>query len=140
MSMRTETMPTSSIADINTTPLIDVMLVLLIMISSPVATKIVTINLPKQGEPRLLKPDPVKNKGVVNGSGKITWNGQPVSQSELAGLPAQTTRMPVESELRFEPEAAASYDLDVNVLDSIKSSGVTRSDFVGNDRFEAFTK
>src|SRR3982751_2834401 len=72
--------------DINTTPLIDVMLVLLIMfiITIPIQTHAVKLDLPVN-QPNQPPPpiDPVKNIVVVTADSKILWNGTPVSQPQL---------------------------------------------------------
>jgi biopolymer transport protein ExbD len=75
--------------DINTTPLIDVMLVLLIMfiITIPIQTHAVKLDLP-QDQPNQNPPpiDPVKNKIVVTGAGQILWNGAAVNPVQLRQL------------------------------------------------------
>src|SRR5918996_3636397 len=72
--------------DINTTPLIDVMLVLLIMfiITIPIQTHAVKLDLPVN-QPNTPPPpiEPVKNKVVVTAQGQILWNGSPVSPEQL---------------------------------------------------------
>lgn len=130
------------IADINTTPLIDVLLVLLIMfvITIPAATNTVPIDLPRPDDSTLSVPDPVKNRLALTGDDRIEWNGHALSQADLAFVLQQTTHMPVEPELQFEPDAAASYDLSARVLATIKASGVTRFGFVGNERHADFGK
>src|SRR3712207_6418256 len=69
------------IMDINTTPLIDVMLVLLIMfiITIPIQTHAVKIDLPVN-DPNQVQPpiDPVKNRIVIMPDGAVLWNGNPV--------------------------------------------------------------
>lgn len=127
--------------DMNMTPLIDVLLVLLIMfiITIPVATHAVAIDLP-QPTPNDNPPpiDPVKNKLVLTQDGQILWNATPISQSELATNLTQSLAMPVEPELQFEPEPLASYDLSARVLNIIKASGVTKFGFVGNEKYRVF--
>ena len=129
--------------DMNMTPLIDVLLVLLIMfiITIPVATHSVDIDLP-QPTPVTDPPpiDPVKNKLVLTPTDQILWNGTAITQGELVTTLQQTTTMAVEPELQFEPEALASYSLSARVLQIIKSSGVTKFGFVGNDKYRAFGK
>jgi biopolymer transport protein ExbD len=129
--------------DMNMTPLIDVLLVLLIMfiITIPVATHSVDIDLP-QPQPVTDPPpiDPVKNKLVLTPQDQILWNGTQISDGELVTILQQTTTMAVEPELQFEPEALASYSLSARVLQIIKSSGVTKFGFVGNDKYRAFGK
>lgn len=129
--------------DMNMTPLIDVLLVLLIMfiITIPVATHSVDIDLPQGNPPpQDIVVDPVKNKLVLTQADQILWNGTPVDSGQLVTLLAETTRMSVEPELQFEPEAMASYDITAKVLQIIKSSGVTKFGFVGNERYRVFTK
>lgn len=128
--------------DMNMTPLIDVLLVLLIMfiITIPVATHSVDIDLP-QGDPPPsdIDIDPVKNKLVLTAADQILWNGDPVNQGQLVTILAETTTMAVEPELQFEPEALASYDLSAKVLQTIKLSGVTKFGFVGNEKYRQFS-
>jgi biopolymer transport protein ExbD len=129
--------------DMNMTPLIDVLLVLLIMfiITIPVATHSVDIDLPQGNPPpQDIVVDPVKNKLVLTQTDQILWNGTTVDSGQLVTLLAETTRMAVEPELQFEPEALASYDITAKVLQIIKSSGVTKFGFVGNERYRAFGK
>lgn len=128
--------------DMNMTPLIDVLLVLLIMfiITIPVATHSVDIDLPQPTDAPPPLIDPIKNKLVLTPQDQILWNGEPISEGQLVATLAQTTQMAVEPELQFEPEALASYSLSARVLQDIKSSGVTKFGFVGNEKYRAFGK
>ena len=129
--------------DMNMTPLIDVLLVLLIMfiITIPVATHSVDIDLPQPDpNPVPITVDPVKNKLVLTQDGQILWNATPISQGQLVTTLQETTTMPVEPELQFEPEALASHDLTAKVLQIIKVSGVTKFGFVGNEKYRVFGK
>lgn len=129
--------------EMNTTPLIDVMLVLLIMfiITIPVATHAVNIDLPSAANPpnpNMVKPD--KNKVVLTPDAKILWNGTPVLQGQLVSLLKQTLALPTEPELQFQPDQQAPYDLAAHVLNVIKASGVTKFGFVGNEQYVNFGK
>ena len=129
--------------EMNTTPLIDVMLVLLIMfiITIPVATHAVNIDLPAPVDNPSNPPvDPVKNKVVLTTDNQILWNGNAIQQGQLVSLLQEGMKMPVEPELQFEPDANASYDLSARVLNIIKGSGVTKFGFVGNERYASFNK
>lgn len=133
----------SPMMEMNTTPLIDVMLVLLIMfiITIPVATHSVDIDLPAPQPPtNIPPPDTVKNKIVLTPDGKIMWNASPVTGGQLVSLLQQTLTYPVEPELQFQPDPSASYDLSAKVLNIIKGSRVTKFGFVGNEQFSEFGK
>ena len=130
--------------EMNTTPLIDVMLVLLIMfiITIPVATHAINIDLPAPdpNPPPEDMIDPVKNKIVLTTTNQILWNATPISQAELVRNLQTSLTYAVEPELQFEPEANASYDLSAKVLNIIKASGVTKFGFVGNEKYRSFGK
>lgn len=131
----------SPMMEMNTTPLIDVMLVLLIMfiITIPVATHAVNIDLPApNNNPDTPDVEPDKNKIVLTQADQILWNGTPISEGELVNNLNISKNMAVEPELQFEPEAQASYDLSARVLNIIKGSGVTRFGFVGNEQYRTF--
>ena len=129
--------------EMNTTPLIDVMLVLLIMfiITVPVATHAVSIDLPQATPPDQTQViDPIKNKLVLTQANEILWNGAPTTQGQLVSLLAETRKLPVEPELQFEPEEYASYNIANLLLKIIKESGVTKFGFVGNEMYANFGK
>ena len=129
--------------EMNTTPLIDVMLVLLIMfiITIPVATHAVPIDLPQATPPDQTQViDPIKNKLVLTAGNEILWNGAPTTQGQLVSLLSQTRTMATEPELQFQPEEYASYELANQVIKVIKVSGVTKFGFVGNEQFANFSK
>ena len=134
----------SPMMEINTTPLIDVMLVLLIMfiITIPVATHSVDIDLPSPTPPDQPKPpvDPIKNKVVLTQDNKILWNGEEITDGELLALLKESLAYEVEPELQFEPEENAAYDLSAKVLNVIKGSQVTKFGFVGNEKYQYFGK
>jgi len=131
----------SPMMEMNMTPLIDVLLVLLIMfiITIPVATHSVDIDLPQPSPMDNPPPiDPIKNKLVLTADNQVLWNAQPVTLGELVTLLQDTLAIQPEPELQFEPEALASYELSANVLRIIKASGVTKFGFVGNEKYRTF--
>ena len=143
MSMSGGTDDGEPMMEMNTTPLIDVMLVLLIMfiITIPVATHSIDIDLPPPAPPNQVPPiNPVRNKVVVTESGSVVWNAAPVNGGELVTLLKGTLAMDPEPELQFQPEPEASYDLSSKVLNIIKGSKVTKFGFVGNEQYSEFSK
>ncbi len=127
--------------DINTTPLIDVMLVLLIMfiITIPVQTHAVKLDLPVQ-QPNQTPPpiDPIKNKVVINAAGQILWNGNPVNQQQLRQYLDVTQQMNPVPELHLQPDATARYVLVDEVLAITKRANVQAMGFVGNEAYGSF--
>ena len=132
----------SPMMEMNMTPLIDVLLVLLIVfiMSIPVATHAVNIDLPVAAPPTDEIIDPVRNKIVLTPNNEILWNGEAITPNQLVGNLQRTMAFSVEPELQFEPEANASYDLSAKVLNIIKMSGVTKFGFVGNEKYRIFGK
>ncbi|EQB11862.1 MULTISPECIES: ExbD/TolR family protein [Sphingomonadaceae] len=126
--------------EMNTTPLIDVMLVLLIMfiITIPIQTHAVKIDLPQNAPPSDSVIDPVKNKVAIDAGGVITWNGSPIDLLTLRQYLQQSLRLPVEPELQFQPDAQTRYVVVDSVLAEIKRAGVTKLGFVGNEQYGNF--
>jgi biopolymer transport protein ExbD len=130
----------SPMMEMNTTPLIDVMLVLLIMfiITIPVATHSVDIDLPTPSDAPTPDVDPIKNKVVLTANGEILWNDNAINQNQLVANLQETLTFAVEPELQFEPEPNASYDLSAKVLNIVKATGVSKFGFVGNEKYRVF--
>jgi biopolymer transport protein ExbD len=133
----------SPMMEMNTTPLIDVMLVLLIMfiITIPVATHSLDVDLPPPAPPNSTPPvNPVRNKLVITADGKLAWNTGEITGSQLVTLLDQTRVMVPEPELQFQPDAEAGYELSSKVINIIKQSKVTKFGFVGNELYSEFNK
>jgi biopolymer transport protein ExbD len=124
--------------DINTTPLIDVMLVLLIMfiITIPIQTHAVKIDLPIN-DPNAVPPpvDPIKNKVVVMPDGAVLWNGSAVDGGTLQTLLERSTQMQPMPELHLQPHPEARYEVVDEVLAITKRANVTAMGFVGNEAY-----
>jgi biopolymer transport protein ExbD len=129
--------------EMNTTPLIDVMLVLLIMfiITIPVATHAVNIDLPQPQPPTdTVQIDPIKNKLVLTMQNQILWNGAPINTGQLVSILQSTKAINPEPELQFQPEEYASYEIANQIMKIITDSKVTKFGFVGNENFATFQK
>jgi biopolymer transport protein ExbD len=126
--------------EINTTPLIDVMLVLLIMIimTIPVQSHAVKLDLPQNSQSTPPPIDPVKNKIVITPQGQVLWNGTPVSLTTLRQYLDLTTTMRPVPELHLQPDAQARYELVDEVLAVCKRAQVTAMGFVGNEAYANF--
>ncbi len=132
----------SPMGEMNTTPLIDVMLVLLIMfiITIPPVNHAVKVDLPSTGKPQPKGPDPVINKIVILPNSNILWNGQPISLDQMSDFLKQTKAMTPEPELQFQPAATARYDIVDFTLARIKGADVEKFGFVGNEQYAEFGK
>lgn len=139
MSMQTTSDNSSGepMMDINTTPLIDVMLVLLIMfiITIPIQTHAVKLDLPQNTEQPPPPIEPTKNIVVVTKEGTILWNGTQVSMDQLRTYLDQTQQMNPVPELHLQPEATARYELVDEVLAVTKRAHVQKMGFVGNEYY-----
>ena len=124
--------------DINTTPLIDVMLVLLIMfiITIPVQSHAVKLDLPVN-QPNQTPPpiDPVKNVVNIDANDQILWNGAPVSMPQLRAYLDTTQQMSPIPELHLQPDATARYQVVDEVLAVTKQAHVQKMGFVGNEYY-----
>ena len=143
MAMSTGRGEDEPMMEMNTTPLIDVMLVLLIMfiITIPVATHSIDIDLPVATPPTTVPPpNTIKNKVSVSPDNTILWNGQAVTPGQLLSQLQTTLTYPVEPELQYQPDPNAGYDVSAKVLNIIKGSKVTKFGFVGNEQYSEFNK
>jgi biopolymer transport protein ExbD len=124
------------IAAINTTPLIDMMLVILIMliVSIPMTTHKVPLDLPA---PHPMPVTPPIHRLVILASGALTWDGQVLAAAALAGRLDALQADPTHPVLELEPDGAARYERVDQVLAQIRRTGITRLGFVGNERFAA---
>jgi len=143
MAMQTTGSNTSGepMMDINMTPLIDVMLVLLIMfiITIPIQTHAVKLDLPVDQQNTPPPPiDPVKNKVVITAAGQILWNGAPVNQDQLRQYLELSQQINPIPELHLQPEPEARYELVDEVLAVTKRAHVEKMGFVGNEAYMTF--
>jgi biopolymer transport protein ExbD len=128
----------SPMMDMNMTPLIDVLLVLLIMfiITIPVQTHAVKVDLPVNQKNNPPPVDAQKNKIIIDASDNVTWNGTPVTSDEQLDQYLQATlQIQPEPELHFQPLPDARYEKVDKVLAIIKRSGISKLGFIGNEQY-----
>ena len=122
--------------DINMTPLIDVMLVLLIMfiITIPVMTHAVKLDMPRASNaPSLAQPIVINLE--IDFDGTVLWNGTPVDIESLEGYFRREAANDPQPELHIRPSKRAKYDVVARVLASAQRNGMRKIGFVGNEQF-----
>jgi len=124
--------------DINTTPLIDVMLVLLIMfiITIPIQTHAVKMNMPvpNQNQPPPKPPEIIRID--VDFDGTIGWNGEVISdRATLESRLSQVAAQPDQPEVHLRPNKLVTYKVVAMIMASAQRLGVTKIGIVGNEQF-----
>ena len=123
--------------DINTTPLIDVMLVLIIMliITIPIQTHAVKLNMPIGNPPPPTVPPEVVTI-EVDFDGTLIWNGQILqNRDELEARLRGAADMTVQPEVHLRPNKLAKYEYVAMVMASAQRLGVTKIGLIGNEQF-----
>ena len=123
--------------EMNTTPLIDVMLVLLIMfiITIPIQTHAVKVDLPQNSNNPAPVVEPQKNKLYIDANNNIFWNSVQIDDLTLRQYLDASLQQDPEPELHFQPDPNARYDVVDRVLAIIKRANVTKLGFVGNEQY-----
>jgi len=124
--------------DVNTTPLIDVMLVLLVMliITIPIQLHSVNLNMPNNNTPPINPKEPVVVEIYVDFDGTISWNGETVTKDALeARLKDAAKPSDDQPEVRIRPDKLAEYKDVAMVLAAAQRNGVTKMGVVGNEQF-----
>jgi biopolymer transport protein ExbD len=122
--------------DINTTPLIDVMLVLIIMliITIPIQTHAVKMNMPIAPSAQPPKPPEIVRIDI-DFDGTIGWNGTVVEKDELLTRLAQVAQMPDQPEVHLRPNKLVTYKVVAMVMANAQRLGVTKIGLIGNEQF-----
>ena len=125
------------VGEMNVTPLIDVMLVLLVMfiITIPMQTHAVKFDLPGPTSMPLPEPNRTSNLLIVKADGSLRWNGVTIDRSQLARELEITRQMGPAPELHLQPDSDARHaDVD-QILAIIKHEQISRFGFVGNEKY-----
>lgn len=118
-------------SEINMTPLVDVMLVLLIIfiITVPVLTHSVKVDLPRaDNTPNEIKPETINL--AVNADGQIYWNDTQVSEEELDLRLATASSMEPQPEIHIRGDKAVSYEHVVKTMAAVQRAGILKLGFV----------
>jgi len=123
--------PNAPVSEINMTPLVDVMLVLLVIfiVTVPAITHTIGVELPRASAQAA--PPPAKSVRLsVDAQGQIRWNEQPVSQAELASRLAAAAAQTPQPELEVLGARSVAYESVLQVMAAAQRAGMTRVGFV----------
>lgn len=118
-------------AEINTTPLVDVMLVLLVIfiITAPLLTHAVKIDLP-QASSQPLPEEPTVISIAIDGNGQMYWNDVPMVQGELAVKLQQVADAKPQPELHIRADRETRYQILAEVMADAQNAGIQKLGFV----------
>ena len=136
MAMSTSTADGDVMVEMNTTPLIDVMLVLLtlLIITLPIQTHAVKLDMPAANTPPpLIIPETVELG--VDFDGTITWNNAPVDRATMDAYFEDAAKKNPQPEIHVSPNRLAKYDAVARVLADAQRLGATHIGFSGIDQF-----
>jgi biopolymer transport protein ExbD len=121
--------------DINTTPLIDVMLVLLVMliITIPIQLHAVNLEMPVGTPPTTMQPEKIQID--IDEKSVVYWQGLPVSAPELEQKMELVSTMQPQPEVHIRPNKDCSYAVFANVLSTSKRKGLTKMAVIGHEQF-----
>jgi len=122
--------------EINTTPLIDVMLVLLVMLIITIPIQLHSVNLEMPvGAPPVNNIKPEKVQIDIDDKSVVYWQGLPVTAPELEAKMKTVALATVQPEVHLRPNKAASYAVVANVLSSTKRLGLNKIAVIGSEQF-----
>jgi biopolymer transport protein ExbD len=125
------TSPSQPMAEINVTPLVDVMLVLLVIfiITAPLLSYAIKLDLPQAEAPA----DAAASAAIklsIDGDGRVFWNDEPLGDGELAPRLAAAARTVPQPELHLRADKGTRYERIAQVLSSAQQAGLARIGFV----------
>ncbi len=118
-------------ADINVTPMVDVMLVLLVIfiIAAPMFTNAIKLDLPRAKAAPAQQPVPAITL-AIDAKGRIYWNNDALDPAALDARLAQTSRLSPQPELQLRADKETRYEVVAQVMAAAQSNGVTKLGFV----------
>jgi biopolymer transport protein ExbD len=122
-------------ADINVTPMVDVMLVLLVIfiITAPLFTHAIKLDLPNaQAAAAPQKPETISIS--INGEGKIFWNNDAIDQNDLGTRLAQAAQKNPQPELQLRADKSTRYEVIAQVMSAAQTNGMTKIGFVTDSK------
>jgi biopolymer transport protein ExbD len=121
--------------DINTTPLIDVMLVLLVMliITIPIQLHAVNLEMPVGVPPSNVEPQKVQID--IDEKSVVYWQGLPVNAAQLDADMTQIAQQPVPPDIHIRPNKDCQYAVFANVLATTKRKGLNKVAVIGSEQF-----
>ena len=126
---------TQLMSEINTTPLVDVMLVLLVIfiMTAPLLTHAVKINLP-QATSQVIEDKPEVVDIAIDGTGKLFWNDVALVDGELSQKLAQVASQEPQPELHIRADKGTRYQVLAEVMADAQNAGVTKLGFVSEPK------
>jgi biopolymer transport protein ExbD len=123
--------PSQPMADINVTPLVDVMLVLLVIfiITAPLLSYAIKLDLPNDAAPAS-EPAPATIKLSIDAAGAIFWEGEPVSDADLAARMTAAAKATTLPEVHLRADKATRYERISFVLSTAQQAGLAKIGFV----------
>jgi len=120
-----------AMADINVTPMVDVMLVLLVIfiISAPMFTNAVQLDLPK-AQAKALQQEADAVTLAIDAGGTVYWNNDALQPGELDQRLAGAAGLPQQPELQLRADKDTRYEVVAQVMAAAQSHGLTRIGFV----------
>lgn len=122
-------------ADINVTPMVDVMLVLLVIfiITAPLFTHAIKLDLPSaQAAAAEQKPETISLS--IDGEGKIFWNNDAIDQKDLGVKLAQAAQQNPQPELQLRADKSTRYEVIAQVMSAAQTNGMTKIGFVTDSK------
>jgi biopolymer transport protein ExbD len=122
--------------DINTTPLIDVMLVLIIMLIITIPTQLHSVNMEMPvGTPPKQNEKPLEVRIDIDKTGQIFWDGKPIDRATLDFNMVETAKITPQPNILVRPDKAAKYEGVAFVLANSQRRGLNKLAIIGGEQF-----